>query len=830
MLSWLDEASSPRALIADVAMATLAAVDHCAQVYKAAGFTAHERARMIAAPSRHVLRSLLRLHPAPMTNLIRDQLQAALGATHSVERELGGGGMSYVFLATERRFGRIVVVKVLPPDVAGSLSAERFEREIQVAARLQHPLIVPLLTAGEANGLLYYTMPYVQGETLRERLVREGRLSVADVLDIARDVADALACAHRDGVVHRDIKPENIFLSAGHALVGDFGIAKAISASTSHAAGTNVGLTQVGMSLGTPAYMSPEQGAGESEFDGRTDIYSLGCVLYEMLAGKQPFTGPTAAAVIAKRFIETPPRLREIDGTIPLELETVVTRSMAREPIDRYVSAETMLTALAAVGTAHTSPRDDTPSVAVLPFTNLSGNADDEYFSDGMTEEVINALSHLPDIRVAARTSCFAFKGQCADLRTIAMQLNVKTILEGSVRRAADRVRISVQLISATDGLHLWSERYDGDLADVFALQDRIAQAIADALPQRLGTKASDASAKEARPMVRERAPVDPAAYDVFLRGRFLFEQHSGLDALACFERAAELDPTFALARTWIAHGNVLSANLALLSPLVAYPRARAAADHALSLQPDLPDALLARAFVAAWFDWDRDRAEAMAREVLAIAPGMTYAHELLGWTLSVAGRVTEGIASMARAYELDPLSDFMLYNFALDLILVGESERALEELRRGIARSPRNASTSQLIGFALFATGRLPEALEVLERTRAMSRPPQLAALHSCVLAVMDRGEEARGLLVEIEERAARGAGVAVEIACAHHSLGDDAAAYDWLERGFGTREVWMTWIHLDPRLRRLRGEARFERLVQRVGIAPGSHLERTA
>jgi serine/threonine-protein kinase len=759
-----------------------------------------------------------------MTNAIHDQLQAALGATHTIDRELGGGGMSHVFLATERRFGRSVVVKVLPPDVTGSLSAERFEREMQVAARLQHPHIVPLLTAGEGNGLLYYTMPYVQGETLRDRLVREGRLPVADALRIARDVADALACAHRGGVVHRDIKPENIFLSAGHAVVGDFGIAKAISASATRLAGPDAGLTQVGMSLGTPAYMSPEQGAGESEFDGRTDIYSLGCVLYEMLAGRQPFTGATAAAVIAKRFMETPAPLREIDGAIPVELETIVTRAMAREPTDRYATAEIVHAALAAIGSERAPPRDDKPSVAVLPFANLSGSADDEYFSDGMTEEVINALARLPDVRVAARTSSFMFKGQRIDLRAVASQLNVKTILEGSVRRAANKVRISAQLIGAADGLHLWSERYDGDLADVFALQDQIAHAIAGALQQRLGGAANAGSAgtRPAPAPVRERAPVSPAAYDAFLRGRFLFEQHKGLEALASFERAAELDPSFALARAWIAHGNMLSANLAQISPLVAYPRARAAADHALTLQPDLPDARLARGFVAAWFDWERDHAEALARAVLLTAPEMTYAHELLGWTLSIGGRVEDGVASMARAYALDPLSDFMLYNFALDLVLVGKPERALDELRRGLARSPGNALATQLMGFAYFATGRLPEALDVLERTRVLAPPRQLAALRACVLAAMGRGEEARGLVAEVEARAALGAGVAVEIATAYHWLGDDAATYEWLERGFETREVWMTWIHLEPRLRRLHGDARFEALVRRVGIRP--------
>jgi tetratricopeptide (TPR) repeat protein len=322
--------------------------------------------------------------------------------------------------------------------------------------------------------------------------------------------------------------------------------------------------------------------------------------------------------------------------------------------------------------------------------------------------------------------------------------------------------------------------------------------------------------------VMRERTPVNPEAYDVFLRGRFLFEQHKGLESLASFERAAELDPNFALARTWVSHGNVLSANLGLLPPGVAYPRARAAAEHALALDRDLPDAKLARAFVAAWWEWDRARAEAMAREILAVAPAMTYAHELLGWTLSVGDRVEEGVASMAKAYALDPLSDFMLYNFALDLILVDQPERALDELRRGLARSAGNASALLLMGFALFTTGRLSEALDAVERARALGPARQLAALPACILALLGRTGEARAQLAETEQRAAQGAGVAVEMACAHHALGDDAAACEWLERGLETREVWMTWVHLDPRLRGLHGQPRFEEVVRRVGMAP--------
>jgi serine/threonine-protein kinase len=739
--------------------------------------------------------------------------------------------MSRVFLAEELRFGRKVVIKVLPPDVSGAISAERFEREIQLVARLQHPHILPLLTAGEADGSLYYTMPFVQGESLRERIVREGRLPLEDALRIASEVADALACAHRDGVVHRDVKPENVLLSAGHAMVADFGIAKAISVSKTKVGGRggDPGLTQLGTSLGTPAYMSPEQAAGEPDLDGRTDIYSLGCVLYEMLAGCQPFKGPSAAAIIAKRFTETPALLRTIDTAIPVEAERLVARAMAREPSDRFATAEEVLQALAAASASRSGPHrtdEGKPSVAVLPFANLSSNAEDEYFSDGMTDEVINALAHLPGVRVAARTSAFVFKGQRVDLRNIAQQLRVQTILEGSVRRAGSRVRISVQLVSAADGLHLWSERYDRELADVFALQDEIAQAICGALEQRLGGGTAATSSRETPPVLPERTArteVNPAAYDIYLRGRFLFEQHSATDAIACFERAVALDPNFALAHAWYAFANMLAANLNMLPALTAYSRGRAVADRALALEPDLPEALLARAIVAAWFDWDRARAETLVREVLARAPGLANAHEILGWTLLNAERFEEGVRSMERAYALDPLSDFMLYNFAASLLFAGQATRAIEVLRPAIARSSGNGGLHLLLGAALFVSDRLPEARTALERGRELTLAgAQFRATLVCVLAAMGDTEGARHLLGEVEEQAERGKGSAFEVACAYHWLGDDEVAYAWLERAFRERALWMTWLHLDPRLRRMRGTQRFEELVQRVGVAP--------
>ncbi|MDB5937298.1 MAG: protein kinase [Massilia sp.] len=762
-----------------------------------------------------------------VTGTLSDVLQASLGSAYTVERELGGGGMSRVFLAEEVRFRRKVVIKLLQADFAGTINAERFEREIQMVARLQHPNILPLLTAGEAGGLLYYTTPYVEGESLRERISREGRLPVTESLRIASEVADALVCAHRGGVVHRDIKPENILLSAGHAVVADFGIAKAIAASRTKTTGADgMSLTQVGTSLGTPAYMSPEQAVGEQDLDGRTDIYSLGCTLYEMLSGNQPFTGASAPAVIAKRFTHTPTLLRAVNSAIPADVERLVARATEREPADRFATAEQLLTALSSTIAAPSGPPDvdDTPSVAVLPFANLSASADDEYFSDGMTDEVINTLSHLPGIRVAARTSSFAFKGQRVDLREIARQLGVQSILEGSVRRAGSRVRISVQLVGAADGLQVWSDKYDRELADVFALQDEIAAAIGRALQRELGGGARIAA--EIQPAQVQRAPrgpINPAAYDIYLRGRFLFEQHLPLDAIASFERAIALEPDFALAHTGYSWANMLAANLNMLPAATGFPTARAAAERALALEPDQPEALLTQAFVAWWFDWDMSRAWDLNERVLALAPGFPNAHELRAMMLIASRRFEEGVESIERAHALDPLSNFMLYDMGLTLNFAGSPARAIEVLREGLLRTPGDGGFHLLLGMALYLLNRLPEARAALERGRELTPPSaQFRGTLVCALAAMGDVDGARSRLTELEVKATDNTGSSMEVACAYATLGELDVAYSWLERAFEARSLWMTFLHVEPRLRPLWGTPRFEELVERIGVAP--------
>jgi len=401
---------------------------------------------------------------------IRGRLAASLEGRYRVESPIGAGGMSTVWLAEDLKHKRQVAIKVLTPEIANSIGTERFTKEIEIAAGLRHPRILPLYDSGEAKGLLYYVMPRVEGESLRERLDRRPALSVDESARLVTEVAEALAYAHSRDVIHRDVKPENIMLEEGHALVTDFGIARAVMSAG------DARLTSTGMRVGTPLYMSPEQAASDSNVDARADLYSLACVLFEMIAGRAPFTGASADAVLIQRFTQPPPRLATLRGDVPTAVDNAVYRAMARDPAERFESVTQFAAALKPAGGA--ADAAGASSIAVLPFTNMSGNPAEDYFADGISEEIINALARIEGLRVAARTSTFAFKGRQEDLRQVGEKLNVATVLEGSVRKAGNRLRITAQLIKVADGYHLWSERYDRELTDIFEIQDEIAGAI----------------------------------------------------------------------------------------------------------------------------------------------------------------------------------------------------------------------------------------------------------------------------------------------------------------------------------------------------------------
>ncbi|MEP7347104.1 MAG: protein kinase [Gemmatimonadaceae bacterium] len=760
----------------------------------------------------------------PPTNADDDvhrQLQAALHATYSIERELHGGGQSRVFVALETALGRRVVVKVLSPDVAQDLSAERFEREIRVAAQLQHPNILPVLTAGVAGDIPYYTMPFVDGEALRARINLGDRLPIDETLSVLRDVARALAYAHGRGVIHRDIKPENILVSGDAVVVADFGIAKALSdaSRTDTPSPKSENLTRHGTALGTPAYMAPEQAIGDPRVDHRADVYSWGVVAYELLAGRHPFAHKLSPyALINAHLTERPAPLNDLSATHPA-LASLVMRALEKDPDHRPPSARHLVDALSSIG--FLTPGDALvprsvlfPSVAVLPFANLSGNVEDEYFSDGMTEEAINALGRMPGLRVAARTSSFAFKGVSTDLPTIARQLRVETILEGAVRRSGTRVRISVQLVSAADGLQLWSERYDRELSDVFALQDEIGLAIANALRERFG------SANWITPPERHTPrPVDLAAYDLYLRGRFLFEQHNPVEALASFERAVAADPGFALAHAWSGSALMMSANLGMMPSSVAYERAKLAAESALAIEPRLAEGHVLGAIYALWYDRDFEEAERRARQAAAIAPSMPHAHEFIAWSLLAQHRFADGIESMERACALDPLSDFMLVNLAIAYTFGGWQDRGLNALRPALVRSPGNGSLHYVLGLTLLTSDRPLEACVAFERAWELRPNVSLVAAGlSCAYAATGDAERATRMLRVTREMAERGRGSALDVGVAYHWLGDDEQALAWFDRALNANEMMVAFLSLDPRLNRLRAAPAFQDLLRRT------------
>jgi len=722
-----------------------------------------------------------------------DRLRSSMAGRYLFEREVGRGGMATVYLAQDQKHNRAVAIKVLHPYLAVNLGPERFLREIQIAAQLQHPHIVPLYDSGQANDLLYYVMPYVDGESLRQRLDREKRLPFDDAVHLARTVLAALDYAHRHQVVHRDIKPENVMLHEGEAMVTDFGIAKAVTAAASD------NLTQTGATVGTPAYMSPEQASGAIELDGRSDVYSLACVLYEMLTGRTPFVGPTAQAIIAQCFTSPPPPLRTAVNGVAEWAEQAILKALAKEPGGRFATAAAFAQALKAPGAATTPPGATTAtpppqaasiakSIAVLPFVNMSADPENEYFTDGIAEEIINALTKVQALRVASRTSSFAFKGKNQDIRKVGEQLNVGTVLEGSVRKAGTKLRVTAQLVSVTDGYHLWSDRYDRELQDVFAIQDEIAGNIVKALRVVL-------SEDEKRAI--ERAPTDNVqAYEYYLRGRQFFHQwrRKAIEyARQMFERAIEIDPAYARAWAGVADCcaftfNYWDASAANLE------QADAASRKALELAPDLPEVHVSRGLSLA-FSRRFEEAESEFRAAINLSPKLFEAHYFFGRALQQQGKSAEAVRSFEEACRLRS-EDYQAASFlamAYDSLgAVADADvahrRALQITERHVELNPEDSRALNL------------GAIELVRVYRAAGRAKALEW-------------NKRALAADPED-----SGMLYNVACVYALLGETDEALSCLDRavrsGFGLRE----WLENDSDFIALRGDPRFQAILNRM------------
>jgi TolB-like protein/tRNA A-37 threonylcarbamoyl transferase component Bud32/Tfp pilus assembly protein PilF len=786
---------------------------------------------------------------------IREQLQRTLGTTYTLERELGGGGMARVYLAEEPALERRVVVKVLPPELSAGVSAERFRREIRLAAQLQHPHIVPVLQAGESGDLLYYTMPFVEGDSLRARLSREGALPVHDARRILSEVLDALVCAHGRGIVHRDIKPENVLISGQHAVVTDFGVAKALSAASD-------GTTTAGMALGTPAYMAPEQITADPAMDHRADLYAVGALAYEMLTGRPPFIANSPQAVLSAHLTQTPEPVTALRPSVRPDLAAIVMRCLEKHPADRPQSAQALLNELEAVAssgaqTIAASPARESRrrsrsaaiiaalvtlavagvatavainrpranegirSIAVLPFVNVGGDSADEYFSDGMADELTTALGKIPGVQVASRTSAFAFKRQRdLDVRQIGQKLNVGAVVEGTVYRAGNRTRIRPQLTRVSDNFALWSESYEremGNAGDVFRLQEEIARSIAAALQVRLASGGA--------PLV-ERRTADFEAYELYLKGRYAWNQRTGpslTQAVRYFEDAVTRDSNFARAYAGIAESYVLLPIYGPVRPSQAWLKAKAAADRALELDSTLVEGHVARAYGVFLYERDHRRAEEGFRRAIAIDPRYGTAYQWYADLLGGRGDLDGRLRELRVAQQLDPLSRIFGHEIVQTLFAMGRLDDAVAQSRAIIELDASFPMAHRTLGLLYVKQGKREEGIRELQQSLDASQRRPIDVAHLArVYALGGQLDSAHALVAELRSRSERYYIPAFAFAIAHTGFDNKDSAFVWLNKAVDNYEPSMTENWFDPAFESLHADPRWRSVLARLRAQP--------
>ncbi len=747
------------------------------------------------------------------------RLALALSDRYQLDREIGRGGMATVYLAQDRKHARPVAIKVLRPELAASMDASRFHREIGIAARLAHPHIVPFIDSGEAGGFLYYVSPYVAGGSLRDRLDKEHRLPVEDAVRIAREVGAGLDYANRNGYVHRDVKPENILFADGLAVLADFGIARACCGPGSVSPGPP-GVTERGIAVGTPDYMSPEQVAGDQDLDTSSDVYSLACVVYEMLAGEPPFRTGSPRETMARQVTEPPRPLRALRPDAPSGMESALAKALAKDPKDRFSGVADFVATLAAPAAGPGVARRPLPgaarSVAVLPFVNASPDPGNEYLSDGITDELIDALAKVEGLRVASRTSVFALKGKPQDVRAIGALLGVSEVLEGTVRQAGDRLRITAQLSSTADGALLWSQRYERTLSDVFAIQDEIARTI-------VATLRATSFAELAAPAPR-RGTASIEAYGLYLRGRFEYNKRSNegvAQGIRFFEQAIAADPRYALAYTGLADCFALHVDYRSVPVEEGYRRAKAYARKALELDESLAEAHASLAWCLFIHDWDWKGADGEFARAIELDPRCTVAHQWRASLLAALGRPEESLIEAHTALELDPASVSVRRSLGWNYYYAHRYDRARYHLLRAIEMNPTSEESHRILGLSLEMDGAHAEAERVLRVAGELpdAGPYALGAL-GYVLARNGRTAEARALLAELEARAARGYVTPVAFGTLLIGLGENARALDQLERAHAERRGWVAYLRVNPLMDPLRGEPRFRALVDKLRL----------
>jgi TolB-like protein/Tfp pilus assembly protein PilF/tRNA A-37 threonylcarbamoyl transferase component Bud32 len=735
---------------------------------------------------------------------------------YKILEKLGEGGMGVVYKAEDTKLKRTVALKFLSPSFSDKTSRKRFVQEAQAASSLEHPNICSIHEIDETpDGQVFIVMPCYEGESLQARVER-GPIDLEEAVSVATQVASGLSKAHEKGIVHRDIKPANILVTSdGLAKIVDFGLAK-LSGRTK--------LTRTGTTLGTIAYMSPEQLKGE-DVDQQSDIWALGVVLYEMVTGETPFGGDYEQAVAYSIMNEEPPSVTDLRTSVPMELAQIINMALAKIPGERYENARAFLAALellrkklefgAPEGGLPRRPRQ--PSVAVLPFVNLSVDKEQEYFCDGMSEEIINALTHVKGLHVVARTSAFAFKGQQADIREIGRKLNVETVLEGSIRKAGKRIRITAQLVNIEDGYHLWSEKYDRDMEDVFAIQDEIGLAVAEKLKTEL--------LKEEKAAVLKRHTLDVEAYNAYLKGVYFLRMYTEggfRKAFEHFERALEKDPNFALVYYGLGELFNVSSYFGSMSPHKAYPRAREYLNKALEMDDTLGEAHAALGLVYAYYDWNWKLAEEELRQALQLNPNSSMVHMDYSWVLSLVQQHDKAIAEVKRAQELDPLSDIVNTHVGFACIWGSRYDQAIEELRTTLTMNPNFYLARYYLGLAYRAKSMIEEATAEFEKAVGLGTGTSWPAT---ILAAtyFESGKKAKGdrLFEDLKKRARDEYVPPMGFFYIHLARGESDMAFDWLERACVQHDSFLPWCNIIPiDCYRIPDEPRFRELLIRAGL----------